>query len=479
MDGFNLNNIPVTNFVFDFKTPSGYLPFGYTKHTIGINILNKLQSKDNPYSGYYSSINTPTDYKLIDSAVFSTHIVEYTPKTKFVLTTDIKEDIKPNELYIVVVEALNINNLFEYYSNDNLNLNQLFSPQLLNLIQNNINFKIVFMDTREGAYPHDIEFLIKINNFLNKNNINHENKVIVSTNNNFIDKLILNPIFETFKNRISLYSNNYCLLTAGRFISELRAKNNTIIENNYEFSIQQKLDFNNKEKYFLMYNRNSERLHRAYFVNELYKLNLLNKGFVSFFENPYLESFLENACEYPQLGLETEDLVDIKTNYKNYYPLFIDEPDSEKVADFHNFLSRKDEYENSYFTIVSETNAESKYNFITEKTIKPIMNLHPFLILGNPHTLKILKSFGFNTFDKWWDESYDDEFDFKKRTKMVVSIVDVLCNKSKEEMNNLLLEMNDVLIYNKNLLHKLNTSKEFEKQFFKILTKDKYILWKY
>jgi hypothetical protein len=138
----------------------------------------------------------------------------------------------------------------------------------------------------------------------------------------------------------------------------------------------------------------------------------------------------------------------------------------------HNFLSRKDEYEKSYFTIISETNAESDYNFITEKTIKPIMNLHPFIVLGNPQTLHILKSFGFHTFDKWWDESYDNEFDFKTRTKMVLSIVNDLCNKSKEEMNSLLLEMKDVLIHNKNLLHKLSTSKEFEKQIFKIIIKN-------
>ena len=90
--------------------------------------------------------------------------------------------------------------------------------------------------------------------------------------------------------------------------------------------------------------------------------------------------------------------------------------------------------------------------------------------------LKVLKSFGFITFDKWWDESYDNEFDFKKRTKMILSIVNDLCSKSQQEMNQLLYEMNDVLTYNKNLLHKLSTSKEFEKQFFKILTKDISIL---
>jgi hypothetical protein len=472
MDNFNLNNIPNTNFVFDFKTPDGYLPFGYTKHTFALNILNKLKSKHEPFTGYYPAIHTPYDYQLNRTAAFSTHIVEYTPHTKFVLTNEIRKNISKTELYVVVLEALNVNNLFEYYSNNNLKLNELFSPELLNLIKNNKNFKILFMDIREGSYSHNIDFLVKINNFLNENNIEDRNKVIVSTNNNFIDKLNQDLIFKTFKNRISLHPNNYYLLTAGRFISELRVKNNSIVENDYEFSIQQDLNFNNKEKYFLMYNRNSERIHRAYFVNELYKLNLLDKGYVSFFENPHLESFLEHTHEYHPLKLKREDLIDIKNNYKNYYPLIIDEINSEKVADFHNFLSRKDEYEKSYFTIISETNAESEYNFITEKTIKPIMNLHPFLVLGNPKTLQVLKSFGFITFDRWWDESYDTELDFKKRANLVLSIVNELCSKSKEEMNTLVSEMKNVLIHNKNLLHKLSTSKEFEKQIFKILIKN-------
>jgi hypothetical protein len=222
-----------------------------------------------------------------------------------------------------------------------------------------------------------------------------------------------------------------------------------------------------------MYNRNSERIHRPYFVNELYKLNLLDKGFISLFKNLSLENFLNNDNAYPELSLTHSDINDISRNYKNYYPLIIDESDAERVSNFHNFLSRKNEYENSYFTIVSETNVEPYYCFITEKTTKPIMNLHPFVILGNPQTLHVLKSYGFKTFNNWWDESYDNEFNFKKRAKMILSIVNDLCNKSKEEMDNLLLEMTDVLIYNKNLLHKLSTSKEFEKQFFKNIIDNK------
>jgi len=463
MGGIDLNNIPITNFVFDFRTPEGYLPFGYTKQTIGINVIKKLNKIHESFTGYYPPLESPSDFKLNRTAGFQTYIVEQTPNTNYRLTTELKEAIDETQLYLVVLESLNVNNLYEYYGSDKFELSDFFSPQLIKLIKDNKNFKIVFMDYREGAYPHNEYFLTKIDDFLNKHNINHKNKVIISTNNNFINDTIN---LKKYKHRISVYCNNNYLLTAGKYISELRVANNSITENEYEYSIQQDINYDLKEKYFLMYNRNSDRIHRSYFLNKLYKENLIDKGYISFFENPHFENFVNNSNQYPQLNLIYEDILDIKNNYKNYYPLIIDNNDGEKVADFHNFLSRKDEYENSYFTIVSETNAESKYCFITEKTTKPIMNLHPFIIMGNPKILSVLKSYGFKTFNKWWDESYDDEMDFKTRTQMILNIVKDLCSKSKEEMTSMIKEMESVLIHNKKILHKLYTTKQYQKEFF-------------
>jgi len=466
MDGFNINKIPKVHFVFDIKGPGGFIPLGYTKYTLPFVLQNKLEDiEDREFTGYYPSIYEPNIYNFNRTAGFSTYITEYTKNIDSVLTCEIKDDIKHNEFYVIPLESLNVNNLFEYYSHPKFDLDDFFSPILLDLFKKHSNFKLLIMDSGEGAYPHIPEFYEKINNFLNKHNITEHNKVIISTNNNLIENIKNENIFETFNGRIDVYPNNYLLLTAGRFISELRVQNNILIENDYQFSIQQNVLKHQKEKYFLMYNRNSERMHRPYFVNELYKNNLLDKGFISFFENEYFDSFLQNSKEYPPLGLNFEDISDIKENYKNYYPLTIDEEDSQRVSDFHNFLSRKDEYEKSYFSIVSETNAESDWCFITEKTVKPLMNLHPFVVLGNPHTLKTLKKYGFETFDKWWDESYDNEFDFKTRAHMILNIVKNLCNKSHEEWIQILTEMEETLIHNKNVLHKLTTSKQFQKDF--------------
>ena len=473
MDGFNINKIPKTNFVFEFKGPGGFIPLGYTKYTLPILMQNKLKNiHDSEFCGYYSSVTEPSMYNYNRTAQFSSFVVEHTKNTKFVLTSEIKDKINPSHLYLVVFESLNVNNMFEYYTDDKFDFNDFISPILLDLIKNNSNFKIVFIDSGEGAYPHTFKLFEKINDFLLKNNIVHLNKVFVSTNNNFIEQLKTQKQFQKFSHQISVFTNNYLLTTAGRFISELRICNNKLIENGYEYSIQDTVLKTKKEKYFLMYNRNSERMHRPYFLNMLYKNNLINKGYISFFKNEYLDSFLEHGKEYTQLNLEYEDIQDIKQNILNFYPLTIDDKSAEKVADFHNFLSRKDEYEKSYFTIVSETNAESNYSFITEKTIKPIMNLHPFVVLGNPQTLKVLKSFGFQTFDKWWDESYDEEFDFKSRAKKLLDVVTNLCNKTHDEWIQMMIEMEEILIHNKNILHKLSTSKFYQKHFFNQLLQE-------
>ena len=87
-------------------------------------------------------------------------------------------------------------------------------------------------------------------------------------------------------------------------------------------------------------------------------------------------------------------------------------------------------------------------------------------ILRYSKILSILKSYGFQTFDKLWDESYDNDMDFKKRSQMVLNIVKELCNKSKNEMNSMISDMESVLVHNKKVLHRLYTSKQYQQEFF-------------
>lgn len=84
-----------------------------------------------------------------------------------------------------------------------------------------------------------------------------------------------------------------------------------------------------------------------------------------------------------------------------------------------------------------------------------INNFQPFLFLGRKHHLKKLKEIGFKTFDKWWDESYDNEEYVIDRTAGIISILNIISKKSYNELKTIYLEMQDVLQHNYELSHQL------------------------
>lgn len=461
-------------FVHEFTCPNGIMPMGYSKETFSSVMTNILQNESNSKI-YVNSNHEPYTFSE-EFPLLEDYLIERNKHFKIITTANLPsvDDIKNNQnddLFVIMFESNNRETLFDYYGKNIRSIESLISKKLLRYFKKCKNFKMVFIDPREGSYEHCYELINNINSFLDKNNIFEKNKVIISTNNDRITNLPNQNNIKLF-NRIKLYNNNYCLFMAGRFISEIEYSGGVISENGYDYSLQDNISFEPRPKYFLMYNRNTSRMHRPWFVNLLYENNLLNKGIYSLIKNDEYDEFISKTNTYDSLGLNESDMSRLQNNTKNFYPSFIEEQDGEIVSWYHNFLSRKDEYEKTYFTIVSETNAESQYCFITEKTVKPIMNLHPFFILGNPGTLDQLKRAGFKTFDLWWNESYDSEIDFKKRCSMLVSEINKICNKSHNEMVTLLSEMEDILIYNKKHLQRLNRYKQFEKDFINVLTEE-------
>jgi hypothetical protein len=57
-------------------------------------------------------------------------------------------------------------------------------------------------------------------------------------------------------------------------------------------------------------------------------------------------------------------------------------------------------------SIVLETLFDERIH-LTEKILRPIACGHPFILAGGPGSLAFLKSYGFETFSPWIDESYD------------------------------------------------------------------------
>ncbi len=106
------------------------------------------------------------------------------------------------------------------------------------------------------------------------------------------------------------------------------------------------------------------------------------------------------------------------------------------------------EYEQSWFTVVTETEMGERPSRITEKALKPLLNLHPLILFGNPGSLKLIRELGFVTFPELIDESYDDELDPRQRFEMAFAEVSRLCRMSEPELQRLSDALEDKLIFN-------------------------------
>ena len=82
-------------------------------------------------------------------------------------------------------------------------------------------------------------------------------------------------------------------------------------------------------------------------------------------------------------------------------------------SDYHNdhTMTVEKHFSDSYLNIILETHFDVDQSggvFLSEKTFKPIKNCQPFVIVGAPGSIKLLKQMGYKTFDNFIDHSYDD-----------------------------------------------------------------------
>jgi hypothetical protein len=86
-------------------------------------------------------------------------------------------------------------------------------------------------------------------------------------------------------------------------------------------------------------------------------------------------------------------------------------------------------FDDSYFSIVTETLfTDDSMLFLTEKPLKSILNLHPFVCVGNPGTMAEFRRMGFETFAPFIDESYDTITDPTARMTVVLNEIERLVN---------------------------------------------------
>jgi hypothetical protein len=387
------------------------------------NILNIISSDEHFYNA--NNFGKSNYMECLKGTFLSSEI-----KPHFKLNIRNLDSVENNLNYIYVIECKTMDGIYSGF---------LKIPQKIIDLVNQDRCKVVFSYEAEGDL--DVKFFndwyeltcrpredeIKFSNFyilhceLNCEN-NNETPVNFLASTHHFDTLSfeLNKIME---------DNNH------RYLDKF----------DYDFYLKNvdDIDIGNKSKHFLCYLRNCGRPHRNAIASYFQHNNLWNKNNLSFLKNSFRgeipKDILPKQYWSSSMDLNTLPKIEIDTHSLQ-----------DKKGFDTSFSSNWKHYQETFLSIVSETifTSESENNFFSEKICKPLINLHPFILMSTPFSLHKLKEFGFKTFDGFIDESYDEEENDLKRMQMILNELDKFRNKSDKELKDWWKEILPTLEHN-------------------------------
>jgi hypothetical protein len=264
-----------------------------------------------------------------------------------------------------------------------------------------------------------------------------------------------------FLDLIYLTTSKHCKILANSEISDLKkhlCRNHGSQDWYYFFHGFAALDWYRDGRYFdyeVNWSRPYITMNRLHVNDRSYRLNLiarlaaqgiLNQGYVSLhLENTQYGSWRDELNSInTKLSSESIELIQQHIDQQ----LIIDKEDvaSTASADFGN--QEFNLWKSGLWHIVTETVFYYDKLHLTEKIFKPIVAKRPFMLAAAPGNLAYLKSYGFETFDQWIDESYDTITDHDKRLQAIVEQTKRLCSMSNEDLQDMHREMMPVLEHN-------------------------------
>lgn len=196
--------------------------------------------------------------------------------------------------------------------------------------------------------------------------------------------------------------------------------------------------------------------HRTKIFKKLYTTNLLDESYVSLINLDYNHNRSTVYYSPDLYNLEQTEAIrakELNSGVFNSYEYTLSHP---RISSIQYPVSRQipaNVYQNSYYSIVAETNWNS-YIFFTEKTVKPLLAKRLFVMFSARHHLKKLQEYGFKTFSSIIDESYDDEFNDALRFELALQQI---INLSKMDPLVVQEKIKDILDHNYDVI----TNREF------------------
>ena len=204
------------------------------------------------------------------------------------------------------------------------------------------------------------------------------------------------------------------------------------------------------------------RPHRIWIMSQLYKRNYLKDGYVSFLNRyftPSVDSFSLKDAEQFTKGNPKEAVDDMQKFLRESTPIILDNTADDIGEQLNQRRMKVEHYANSYFSIINETVCESAPGdplFITEKVYQPILQLHPFIVVGSRGTLAHLRDSGYKTFEPMFDSKYDWIENSAERIDSAWTQINLMCGMKNEDLHRMYFEIYDTLLYNRELFLKLN-----------------------
>ena len=186
-----------------------------------------------------------------------------------------------------------------------------------------------------------------------------------------------------------------------------------------------RLDQKNIEKTFLVYCRDwtPNREYRLKFLDLVVQNKLVDDCIISTQHvNNHGIPLIDYQVQDPRFSVDTQSLLIIPDNKVS--------PNASADYDANDITS-------TAISVVLETVVDGSKIHLTEKILRPIACGHPFLLAAGPGALAYLRSYGFQTFDSIFNESYDQETDTVKRLELIVKTMHQIQQLNDQDWKNI------------------------------------------
>jgi hypothetical protein len=235
---------------------------------------------------------------------------------------------------------------------------------------------------------------------------------------------------------------NYTLISSHFFLHDMADTYNTPMR--FCYYLDKNYDFDKSKPMTFISTIGNTRLERNYLVDQL-KNSLTYKNFI-----------LRYSGQDHGMKSDEVDVVSFERGKFDPYTHLLEEY-------YHNVSQTLpiNMYNLARFNLVVETDINYQDEFFpTEKIFKALITGIPFVLVSTPFFLKHLRNLGFETYNKFWDESYDIELDVRTRIEKIVTLCNQLHNFDWEKHRS---ELELVKLKNRNNF--LNLNRVIDKEF--------------